>query len=419
MFAFFRVYPIPARGNIIAPIVNRLRANLRSPLSIIRIYFFLWFAGSSFLSPYLPIFYQSRGLSGFQIGLLSSIGFAVGILAAPVWGRWTDRLSAPQRLLQVAILASVASYLVLSQQTQFLPMVGIIIVSSLFSSAQEPVSAALAMRATRGTGSGFGSVRVWGSLGWSVFVLVAGLWIQNTTLQAAFYGFTISMIAGWFSLLLFRPGSPPRPPAPVRPAASEKASRYRPIPALLAAVILLWTAVAGVRQFETLYFKQLGAGAELIGFTAMLSALVELPSMFASDWLTRRYGAHRVLIVGMFLDGLIRGTVLLWPSIPVLIAVRTVIGISFSMTTVGMVAYVQEYTPHDQQTRAVALYTVVVRNIVYLFSNPLNGAIFDALGGYWLYAIALAGNFLGGTILLLARSPKPADPQTFPQPLGS
>ena len=65
VFAFFRVYPIHRRGNIIAPIVNRIRNNLRSPLSIIRIYFFLWFAGSSFLSPYLPIFYQSRGLSGF------------------------------------------------------------------------------------------------------------------------------------------------------------------------------------------------------------------------------------------------------------------------------------------------------------------------------------------------------------------
>jgi PPP family 3-phenylpropionic acid transporter len=398
--------------------VNRIRNNLRSPLSIIRIYFFLWFAGSAFLSPYLPIFYQSRGLSGFQIGLLSSIGFAVGILAAPQWGRWTDRMSAPQRLLQVAILVSIASYLVLSRQTLFLPIVGIVIVNSLFSSAQEPIAAALAMRATRGTGSGFGSVRVWGSLGWSMFVLVAGLWIQNTTLQAAFYGFAISMIAGWFSLFLFRPGSPPRPPAPAsRPESSVavNSSRYRPIPALLAAVILLWIAVAGVRQFETLYFKQLGAGAELIGFTAMLSALVELPSMFASDWLTHRFGAHRVLITGMFLDGLIRSTVLLWPSIPVLIAVRTVIGISFSMTTVGIVAYVQEFTPHDQQIRAVALYTVVVRNIVYLFSNPINGAIFDALGGYWLYAIALVGNFLGGTILLLARSPKPADPPPLPQ----
>ena len=221
------------------------------------------------------------------------------------------------------------------------------------------------------------------------------------------------MTAGGFVLFLFRPGSPPRPlknSDPSGSASTAGSARHRPIPALLAAVLILWIAVAGVKQFETLYLKELGAGTALIGFTAMLSSLVELPSMFASDWLTRRFGAHRVLIAGMFLDGFIRGLVVLWPSIPVLVAVRILVGTSFSMTTVGMVAYVQEYVPHEQQTRAVALYTVVIRNIVYLFCNPLCGLIFDKFGAYWLYAIALGGNFLGASILLLAHAPKPIEP---------
>jgi PPP family 3-phenylpropionic acid transporter len=392
--------------------VNRLRLALRSPLSIIRIYFFLWFAGSAFISPYLAIFYQGVGLSGFQIGLLSSVGFAVGILAAPRWGHWADRMAAPQRLLQLAIPLSIAGYLILSRQKMFLPIAGIVIVYSLFSAAQEPIAAALAIRSTRNTGTGFGSVRVWGSLGWSVLVWVAGWWIQNTTIRTAFYGFAASMTAGWFVLFLFRPGSPPRPlkNSDLSGSASDASSaRHRPIPALLAAVLILWIAVAGVKQFETLYLKELGAGTALIGFTAMLSSLVELPSMFGSDWLTRRFGAHRVLIAGMFLDGLIRGSVVLWPSIPALVVARILIGTSFSLTTVGMVAYVQEYVPHEQQTRAVALYTVVIRNLVYLVINPVCGLIFDKFGAYWLYAIALGGNFLGASILLLAGSPKSGD----------
>jgi hypothetical protein len=47
------------------------------------------------------------------------------------------------------------------------------------------------------------------------------------------------------------------------------------------------------------------------------------------------------------------------------------------MTTVGMATFKRKYVPHDQQTRAVALYTVIVRKIVYQFSNPLCGLIFD------------------------------------------
>jgi len=410
------VCPIPARGNIIAPIVNRMLATLRRPLSIIRIFFFLWFAGGSFLQPYLPIFYRSQGLSGLQIGLLSSIGFAIGILAAPQWGRWNDRVSAPQRLLQISVFFNVATILVLSRQTAFLPMVAAVALNSLFASGQEPVAASLALRATRGTGSGFGSVRVWGSLGWSILVLVSGWWIQRTTIQTGFAGFAVFMLAALSILFLYRAGhqsqtsqaaaNPPAPPV-MPPQGNKASSRYRPILPLFLAVMMGWIAVAGVRQFEPLFFKQLGAGEQMIGFSAMLSALVELPGMFWADSLVRRFGARRVLIAGMILDGLLRGSILLWPSIPALIAVRAMIGISFSMTTVGVVAFVQERTPHEQQTRAVALYTVVVRNMVFLIVYPLSGIIFDAVGAYWLYAIALVGNVAGGLILLFLRHNKP------------
>jgi PPP family 3-phenylpropionic acid transporter len=398
--------------DIIPPIVNRLLAILRRPVSIIRLFFFLWFAGASFLQPYLPIFYRAQGLSGLQIGLLSSIGFAVAILAAPQWGRWNDRVSAPQRILQFAILMNIVTMLILARQTAFLWMALVILVNSLFASASEPAAASLALRATRGTGSGFGSVRVWGSLGWSIMVLISGWWIQRTSIQTGFAGFAVFMLAALSILFLFRSGRKPQAPAPAPvpkppasaagspPAGQSSPSRYRLVPALFLAVMMSWIAVAGVRQFEPLYIKQLGAGEQMIGFSAMLSALVELPGMFWADSLTRRFGARRVLITGMILDGLFRGSILLCPSIPALIAVRALIGISFSMITVGVVAFVQEQTSPDQQTSAVALYTVVVRNLVFLVMYPLSGIIFDAFGAVWLYAIALVGNVAGGLVLL-------------------
>jgi PPP family 3-phenylpropionic acid transporter len=404
--------------------VNRLSTILRRPVSIVRIFFFLWFAGGSFLQPYLPIFYRQQGLSGLQIGLLSSIGFAVAILAAPQWGRLNDRVSAPQRILQFAVLMHVVTMLILSRQTLFLPMVLVIMVNALFASASEPAAASLALRATRGTGSGFGSVRVWGSLGWAIMVLVSGWWIERTTIQTGFAGFAVFMLAALSALFLFRTGRKPQamgaapvpaaetPPVHALPAEKSASSKYRPALALFLAVMMSWIAVAGVRQFEPLYIKQLGAGEQMIGFSAMLSALVELPGMFWADALTRRFGARRVLIAGMILDGVLRGSILLSPTIPALIVVRALIGISFSMITVGVVAYVQEHTPHDQQTSAVALYTVVVRNLVFLVVYPVSGIIFDAVGAYWLYAIALAGNVAGGLILLLGNPPRTSAART-------
>jgi PPP family 3-phenylpropionic acid transporter len=57
-------------------------------LRIIRVYYFLWLGAGGFLSPFVSLFYQARGLTGTEIGLLSTFGAITGMLVAPVWGRW-------------------------------------------------------------------------------------------------------------------------------------------------------------------------------------------------------------------------------------------------------------------------------------------------------------------------------------------
>ena len=56
-------------------------------LRLIRIYYFLWIGAGGFLSPFVTLFYKARGLTGTEIGLLSTFGAITGMLAAPVWGR--------------------------------------------------------------------------------------------------------------------------------------------------------------------------------------------------------------------------------------------------------------------------------------------------------------------------------------------
>jgi PPP family 3-phenylpropionic acid transporter len=429
---FVYSYPPAVRRNIITaipfaplkgpqfpmPIIrNRIRHAMRQPITVIRIFFFVWFAGGSFLQPFLPIFYREQELSGLQIGLLSSTGFAVGMLAAPLWGRRADRSPAPHRWLQILMLANLATILVLARQTQFLPMVLIVALNALVASGQEPVSSTLAVRATRGTGSGFGSIRLWGSLGWAIMVLVAGWLIQRTSIYTSFYGYTFFLVSGCIVLFFLRtkPASSPMPrqAAEVERKGEVPLYRNRPLIILFLAMLLAWAAVAGIRQFETIYLKQLGAGEQLIGFAATLAALVELPGMVLADRLTRRYGARWVLIGGLILDGIVRGSVLLLPTVPMLVGIRLLTGISFSLSTVGVIAYVQETTPPDRQTGAIALYTVVVRNLVFLVVAPISGVMFDTIGAYWLYAIALAGNLAaGGLLFLTGKTVSSSQPET-------
>jgi hypothetical protein len=75
-------------------------------LRVIRLDFFLWIGAGGFLSPFVTLFYKARGLTGTEIGLLSTFGAITGMLAAPVRGRWGDASRHPRRLIMVALLAS-------------------------------------------------------------------------------------------------------------------------------------------------------------------------------------------------------------------------------------------------------------------------------------------------------------------------
>ncbi len=134
----------------------------------IRLYYFLWLGGGGFLLPFINLFYVRQGLSGAEIGWLAAIGAVLGVICAPLWGRWSDSLSHPRRVLQVMLIGSALTYLALSQQRLFWIVAAIYVPLGILGAGLAPISDTLTLTITGGTRSGFGSVRLWGSLGWAL-----------------------------------------------------------------------------------------------------------------------------------------------------------------------------------------------------------------------------------------------------------
>ena len=72
----------------------------------LRLYYFLLIGGGGFLFPFINLFYTQQGLSGTEIGLLSTFASLAALIAAPWWGRRSDATSHPRRLLQFGLLAT-------------------------------------------------------------------------------------------------------------------------------------------------------------------------------------------------------------------------------------------------------------------------------------------------------------------------
>jgi PPP family 3-phenylpropionic acid transporter len=141
----------------------------------------------------------------------------------------------------------------------------------------------------------------------------------------------------------------------------------------------------------------------LISIAGIMSAVVELPFMIYADRFVKRYGASPILLVSILVTALQRTTVLLFPSIVTIMIVRFIGGVAFSLYTVSYIGLISSRTNEHETGTVLALYTVTLASLVNILAAPVSGAIFDAIGTRWLYALSASGYLIGAVCIWWTR----------------
>ncbi len=378
-----------------------------SRLRPLRLLYFLYFGGLGFILPFLNLIFRRAGLTGTQIGWLATFGAIGALLAAPVWGRWSDRLHDPRRLIQAGLLGAGASLVWLYFQQTYVWVAAAVGVMALSSAGVEPLANSLVLRITSEGEEGFGGVRVYGSLGWALIVLLGG-WLYGVPgREVAFFGAAATYAAGALAVGWIRPPGSTSPAAGARAGDTRQAireiGRDRALLALALSLAFVWMAGQGRQQFEAIYLDQLGAGEWLIGLAYMIPAVVELPMMLWADRQVRRWGPAPVLGASLLVSAGAEALVLLQPSVVSVMLLRAIGGASFSMFTVSLVILLDRRAPARHKALVMAIYLVALYETCIVLGSPAVGWLFDVLGAYWLYALALVGNLMGWFILRQGR----------------
>ena len=384
-----------------------------------RLYYFLYFGGMGAINPFINLFYISRHLSGTEIGVLGTFSALVGLLSAPFWGRLNDNIRRPRLLLQFALFVNSLAYYFLSRQSAFLEMALIIGLNALICSSINPQSQAQALEAAAGAGTYYGSIRLFGSLGWSIAAVLSGLLIQKTSLLSAFYLFGLTTLLAALVLFLIRPSrqkSPQQLPVvkPVRLPMKQvllEMINNRELLAFAIALIVMWAASNGTTTFESVYMQQLGAPTSLIGWANTVGAGVEIPMMLLADRVLRRKGSVATLLAGYlsYVLGLV--IIVIHPSVASFFIYRAINGVSLALYSIAFTYFIVERTPAQQIGTMLALYSVTIAGLVSILVSPLSGWLFDRIGPYWLYVIALAGYAIAALIIYF-RVLRKSKPQT-------
>jgi PPP family 3-phenylpropionic acid transporter len=383
-------------------------------LQLVRLYYFFWIGAAGFLSPFVTLFYQSRGLNGTEIGLLVTMGALTSMLAAPIWGRWGDASRQPRRLIMLALLSSACFALLRGLQSLFWSISLFVILDGLIGTGAGALSNVQALTVTHGEKSGFGSIRLWGSLGWALVTTLAGLIIERLGLYVPFVGYAAMLVVSVSLLFWVRGPAGPRPTQEAEAAAPlgetlRALLRSRTLVGMALAFTTAWITVMGSNQFETLYMNRLGAHPGVIGAAATVSALFEIPFMLLADRWIYRHGAGRIMRIAMLIQACSFLPVVLIPSIPSFFASGILGSIALSLNLPAYYNSIVSCAPQGKGRTAVSLFDITLRNGINLLAAPLAGVLFDRIGPYWLYVIGLGGCLVAWLILQGTGAPQPLE----------
>ena len=367
--------------------------------------------GWGFILPFLNLFYVSLGLSGTQIGTITSTSSIVGLLFAPLIVSEIKKRSRARSILQVSIFLGAMAYLLLGQQTLYASILVIVFIQSLVVSAVMPVSDSMAVSVSKSTGSGYGSIRVFASIGWIITVLASGWLIERYGFMAGFVGVSIMWILGAGLAFFIQPNYfiaklNLQLPKTNLVTTFRRVASDRTLLGFAIALIFIGFTNSGVLQFENVFLAELGASKQLISIAGILSAVVELPFMIYADRYVRRHGASRILLIAIIMTVLQRTAVLIFPTIATIMIVRFIGGIAFSLYTVSYIGLISSRTDENETGTVLALYTVTLASLVNILAAPVTGTIFDATGARWLYALSAGGYAIGAICVWITRPPK-------------
>jgi MFS transporter, PPP family, 3-phenylpropionic acid transporter len=361
--------------------------------------------GASF--PYLGVFYQERGLDLGAIGLMTALGAAAGLLAAPIWGVLADRYPGSSLVLAIAALitAGVAA------------MALALAVSSVAFAGIGPTLDARALETVASDRNRYGRLRAWGSASFIVVVALTGALIERAGPTSLFVVYVTLLLILALVCLPLR-GAVGGVTLP-RLSAIGVVLRHPPVARFLPAVLLVWSAAMAINWYFSIHLLDLGAPGELVGSAWAIGALIEIPIMAAYPWLAARVGGDRLIALGAGAFAL-RALALTVVSDPIPAAATMALhGVGFALVLVGGVTFVSRHAPEATAATAQGILSATVFSVAMILGPGIGSWVAEQYGVTALFVAALTVSVAGIPLLWLAmqgfgREPSMPTPETTP-----
>ena len=362
-------------------------------------YYFFYFAFIGAFSPYFSLYLATLNFSAWDIGLLMSQMQLMRLFGPNLWGWLADRFGQRTRIVVLAGAVSLAGFSAFFWVDRLAGMLVAMAILAFFWSAALPLIETLTFDHLRAGEGEYSRIRLWGSVGFIVAVMAAGSALDvlpSNGILSICWGILLGIL-----LLAMTLPEAPRPKVAEASASIRAVLTQTRVRALLAACFAMSAAHGAFYVFYSVHLADHGYSKTEIGLLWSLGVLAEIVIFMLMTRLNRRFSL-RVILLASFWAAVLRFVLIGWAadSIALMTFAQLLHGLTFGAYHAAAIAAVNRWFIHGTQGRGQALYSSLSFGAGGLFGGLLAGALWESIGGGWVFSLGSLYALLGGWLLL-------------------
>lgn len=367
----------------------------------LRVFLFFFHSSAIIVISFLPLYFEVIGLSGSKIGLLLAMGPLSALIFQPLWGYLSDRYKTVKKMMVLLFIGVFLSVPILFLTTNIYLLLLMMVVFYSFFSPLGALSDSLAQRTSKQYGNTFGSIRMWGSIGFAVTGIIGGyiltmIGIQNILYPYLFYSFLSFLFVMKVSDV--KDGS-----HPITFSDSKRVLGNKKFIFFIFFMLLIAMTHRANDTYLGIFISSLGGDESLVGWAWFIAVSSEAFIFATSRYWLNLYNEHTLIIISAFLYA-VRWFLFAVIETPIgIILLQLLHGVTFGVFYLTAFELVSKLVPKELNTTGHLLFTSFFFGLSGIAGSLMGGFIIEHDGPVKLYFYMGITALLGTVFLLFYR----------------
>ena len=349
-------------------------------------FYFFYFASLGVLVPYWSLYLKSLGFSSLAIGALVALLPATKLVAPYIWGWLADHTRRSMLIIRVSSLLALMSFALVFVSQQLWWLTFAMLLFSFFWNATLPQFEAMTLNHLGEDSHHYSMIRLWGSLGFIVIVVLIGDLLQT-------YGadvIPLVVLLTFVFILLFsfivpeKLNTPHADHSPIWHVIKQPK-----VMAFLVVCFLMLCSHGPYYTFYTIFLEEQGYSSHMIGILWAVGVIAEIIIFLLMHRMLPTFGARKLLVVTLLL------TTMRWlligfyvDNLAMLLLAQLLHAFSFGVFHSVGISLVHEYFTGSHQGRGQALYASMSFGAGVAVGSLISGLLWDSMGATVLFVFA-------------------------------